>query len=111
MVECMTDALPADVQRILEDVAAESGKYRSLATGRIRLQWPDEHKLKWDMTEKRHRWLRERAPIAAIKIKCLELAFTPRDTDTIVDLVRKAQTRHIFRPDPRYKGTYPYPIE
>lgn len=107
----MTDALPADIRRILGDVAEQARSYRGIGTGRIQLQRRDVQRLKWDMTENRHRWLRERVSIGAVRAECLELEFTQKDTDTIVDLVRKAQTRHVFRPDAKYEGyEYPYPI-
>lgn len=107
----MADALPADIHRILEDVAEQARGYRSIATGRVSVQRRDVQKLKWDMTKKRHRWLRERVSIAAVRTKCFELEFTEQDTKTLVGLVRQAQTRHVFRPEPRYKDyEYPYPM-
>lgn len=49
--------------------------------------------------------------IAAVRTKCFELEFTEQDTKTLVGLVRQAQTRHVFRPEPRYKDyEYPYPM-
>jgi hypothetical protein len=113
-VECMAEALLADIQRILENVAEASRGYRSLVPPHnIELQSRDVAKLKSDMNEKRHRWVRDRAPVSAVRAKCLELGMTAKDTDTIIDLVLKAQTPgRRFVPNRFYRGTsYPYPVE
>jgi hypothetical protein len=81
----MADALPADLEQILEYIAQMARGYGN------KLKWNEVAKLKGDMTNVKHRWTPERAPVELVEARCLALGMTDTDTATVLDLLRKRQ--------------------
>jgi hypothetical protein len=63
----MANTLLADLEQILDYIAEMARGYAN------RLKWNEVAKLKSDMVKVRHRWTPERAPIALVRARCLEL--------------------------------------
>lgn len=93
----MSDALPADIEQILEYIAMMA---RGYDTG---LKWNEEAKLKADMMNVRHRWTRDRAPIATVEARCLQLGMSREDTATVIDLLTRTQAGRRLVPQRSYR--------
>ena len=89
--------LPDDINQIIEYLAEAAKGYH---TG---LKWNEEAKLKSDMMKVRERWTSHRAPIDAVKAKCVEAGLWDEDTATIIDLLRKTQAGKRLVPRRSYR--------
>lgn len=102
----MSDALPADIDQILDAIAQWARGYGN------RLKWNEVAKLKGDMTNVKHRWIASRAPVALVEARCLELGMTETDTATVVDLLRKRQAGKRLVAQKSYSDfAFPMPVE
>jgi hypothetical protein len=68
------------------------------------LKWNEVAKLKADMTNVKHRWTPERAPVGVVEARCLELGMTETDTAIVVDLLRKRQAGRRLVAQKSYSG-------
>jgi hypothetical protein len=89
--------LPDDLNQILEYIAMMAKVYSS------GLKWNEVAKLKSDMMKVRERWAPHRAPVQAVRVKCLESGMSAQDTDTVIDLLRKTQAGKRLVPQRTYR--------
>ncbi len=90
--------LPDHINEIIEYLAGWAKGYNN------RLKWNEVAKLKSEMMEVRERWTKDRAPVDAVRAKCLDAGMTAEDTQTIVELLRKVQAGRRLVPQRSYKG-------
>jgi hypothetical protein len=98
--------LPDDINKSIEYLAQSARGYGN------RLKWNEVAKLKSDMMQVPQRWTEDRAPVDAVRSKCLDAGMTAEDTNTIVDLLRKRQAGKRLVPQRSYKGfRFALPVE
>jgi hypothetical protein len=78
--------LPDDINEIIEHIAEWAKGYNN------RLKWNEVAKLKSDMMEVRERWTKDRAPVDAVRVTCLDAGMTADDTEKIIALLRKGES-------------------
>ena len=66
------------------------------------MKWNEEAKLKSDLMKNRQAWMD--IPIGAIRQKCSDLGMALADTNTIIELVEKAQAGKRLVPESSYKN-------
>lgn len=91
----MTDALPRNIDKILQYLAMAAAGYTS------GLKWNEEAKLKSDLMKHRAEWRTADADV--IRKRLLELGMSPVDTRTVVDLVARAQAGKRLVPQASYR--------
>jgi hypothetical protein len=89
--------LPGDINEIVDYLAMIARGYSG------KMQWQEVAKLKSDMIVGRERWTKARAPVDAVKAKCLDSGMTAEDTETIVDLLHRVQAGKRFVPQGSYR--------
>ena len=88
--------LPEDISRVLEHLATMAAGYGNS------MKWNEEAKLKSDLMKNRQAWMD--IPIGAIRQKCSDLGMALADTNTIIELVEKAQAGKRLVPESSYKN-------
>ncbi|OBH85201.1 hypothetical protein A5680_07810 [Mycobacterium sp. E2989] len=98
--------MPADLELILDYIAMMARGYGN------RLKWNEVAKLKSDMMKVPRRWTPERAPVALVEARCLELGMTREDTATVIDLLWKTQAGRRLIPQHSYRNfAFKPPVE
>ena len=92
----VADALPHDVDQILESIAAWAAGYD---TG---LKWNEEDKLKADMMNCPQRWAS--VTVEQVRAKCRELKMRPNDVDTIAGFLQRRKEGRRFNVKSSYRS-------